>query len=427
VVSKTKKSRVEAPVAIKAKVEKGADEEEDMETEEFEEEAFTAEEREPLRIKDLLFKLKGIRGFKPQKNLMVIAATVLLVFLVGIGVKFIANYESAATRELREQLSIAREALVNADTFLLQGERQTAAEFLKKAQESVQKVLSSESKNFRSDAQFLLADIQEKQMQVENAKKVVPQLLADLGVKNDHLEAAGLLALKGGLFVYDLNQVYKTVRNIVEKGLPLVDKESILAASMREDQNTLLFLTDSPRVIEYREGIIAPMSTEDDSWKRGIDLKTYGRFVYELDPVENQIWKYERRRANYSPAIAYNQGADLSRAVSIAIDGAIYVLSDDGSLQKVFRGLKTEYAFRELPSTAFSGKNLKIHTSANLDFLYVLDPDNARILVFVKGEVFATYKKQIIFDTPDVRDFVIDESGQKVNILTKDKIYEFPL
>ena len=426
VVSKSKKPRSEEPVAVKAKSEKISEKEEDMETDEFEEEAF-APEREPMRVKDLLFKLKGIKGFKPQKNLMVIAGAVLLVFLVGIGVKFIANYESADTRQMREQLSIAREALVNADTFLLQGERQTAAEFLKKAQESVQKVLSSESKNFRSDAQFLLADIQEKQMQVENAKKVVPQLLADLGVKNDHLEAAGLLALKGGLFVYDLNQIYKTVRNIVEKGLPLVDKESILAASMREDQNTLVFLTDTPRLIEYREGVIAPMSTEDNSWKRGLDLKTYGRFVYVLDPVENQIWKYERRRANYSPAIAYNQGADLSRAVSIAIDGAIYVLSDDGSLQKIFRGIKTEFAFKELPSTPFSGKNLKIYTSADLDFLYVLDPDNARILVFVKGEVFATYKKQVIFDTPDVRDFVIDEAGQKVDILTKDKIYEFPL
>ncbi|MCF7906051.1 protein phosphatase 2C family protein [Candidatus Gracilibacteria bacterium] len=401
-------------------------EEDTLDTDEFEEEAFTPE-REPLRVKDILSRVRGIRNFKPQKNLLIIAGTVLIVFLVGVGVKFIANYESTDTKELREQLSIAREALVNADTFLLQGERNTAAEFLSKAQESVQKVLNSQSKNFRSDAQFLLADIQEKQLQVENAKKVSPQLLADLGVKNDNLEAMGLLGLKGSLFVHDLKQVYKTVRNIVEKGLPLSDKETILAGAVREDQNTLLFLTDTPRIIEYHEGLITPMSTEDDTWKRGLDIKTYGRFVYILDPVENQIWKYERRRANYSPAVAYNQGADLSRAVSLTIDGSIYVLSDDGTLQKIFRGVKADYGFRDLPSIPFSGKNIKVYTSPNLDFLYVLDPDNSRILVFVKGERFATYKKQVLFDTPGARDFIVDESGQKVNILTKDKIYEFSL
>ena len=111
----------------------------------------------------------------------------------------------------------------------------------------------------------------------------------------------------------------------------------------------------------------------------------------------------------------------------MTIDGSIYIVSDDGTLQKVFRGTKVDYTFRELPSVPFSGKNLKIFTNPNLDFLYVLDPDNARILVFVKGERFATYKKQVIFDLPDARDFVIDDSGQKVNVLTKDKIYEFSL
>jgi len=407
-------------------------EEEGLEVDDFEDEAFE-NEKPPLKVKDLLGKfqklknMKNFKSLKPKKNALIIAGTVFVVLVLVIGIKSIANFESTSTKELRENLSIARESLVQADTFLLQGERSSAADFLKKAQESVQVVLSSKSKSFRSDAQFLLADIQEKQLQVENAKKVTPQILADLGVKNDNLEAVGLLELNGNLFVHDLKQVYKTIRNIVEKGLPLSDKDTILASATREDQNSILFLTDSPRVIEYREGLITPMNTEDETWKRGLDIKTYGRYAYILDPVENQIWKYERRRAKYSPAIAYNQGADLSRGVSMTIDGSLFILSDDGTIQRIFRGVKTEYSFRDLPSVPFAGKNLKIYTTPNLDFLYLLDPDNSRILVFVKGERFATYKKQVIFDVPDTRDFVIDDAGQKVNVLTKDKIYEFSL
>jgi hypothetical protein len=373
------------------------------------------------------WKGKTKSELRPKKNFIIIAGTVLVVLVLSMGIKFMVQYESADTKELREKLTIAREALVQADTFLIQGERQMASEYLQKSKEAVQIVLNSRSKNFRSDAQFLLADIEEKQLQVENARKVEPQILADLGVKNDNMESVGLLELKGNLFVYDLKQVHKTVRNIVEKGLPLSDKETVLSGATRNDQNTLLFLTDTPRIMEYREGLITPMETEDETWKKGIGIKTYGRYAYILDPVENQIWKYERRRARYSPAIAYNQGADLSRAVSMAIDGSIYIVSDDGTLQKLFRGAKVDYEFRELPSVRFSGKNLKIYTTPELDFLYVLDPENARILVFVKGERFATYKKQVLFDLSDAQDFFIDESGQKANVLTKDKIYEFPL
>ncbi len=376
---------------------------------------------------NLPFEIPKWERSPSPKNLKLIAGAVLGVFILIIGVRGIMNFETEETKQLREQLTVAREALQQADILLLQGDRSQAAEFLQKAKESVQVVLGSKSKSFRSDAQFLLADVQEKQLQVENAKKVTPVLLADLGVKNDLVEAAGLLGLRGNLFVHDLKNVYKTIRNIVEKGLPISEKETVMASATRKDQNTLVFLTDTPRIIEYRDGVISPMGTTDDSWKGGIGVETYGRFSYVLDPVGNQIWKYERKRDQYSGAIPYNQGADLSRAITFAIDGSIFILSDDGTIQKLFRGEKADYAFRDMPATGLKGKNLKIFTSSDLDFLYILDPDNTRVLVFVKGEKLATYKKQVIFDVPDARDFIVDELGQKINLLTKDKIYEFSL
>ena len=349
-----------------------------------------------------------------------------LLFLLTIIIRSF-NWESEEELTLREDLSIARNALQSADTFLIQGERESAKEYLTKAENAVQKILKSKSKSYRSDARFILADIQEKQLQVENARQVTPTLLADLGVKNDNLEATGLLQLRGNLFVHDLKNTYKTIRNLVEKGLLVSDEASIIASATRADQNTLLFLTDTPRIVEYKEGILNPMRTEDNNWKRGIDIKTYGRYAYVLDPTENQIWKYERKRTGYSTAFAYSQGSDLSRAISFAIDGGIYILSDEGTLQKIFRGQPQDYEFKNLPSISMQGKNLKIYTSPDLDFIYVLDPDNERVLVFNKGDRFATYKKQILFNLSDAVDFTVDDTGQKINLLTTDKIYEFSL
>ncbi len=367
-----------------------------------------------------------IPAVKINKNALIIAAVLLGIFSAALFINSI-NFESEAEAQLREKISIANENLRQADSFLLQGDKDSAKENLARAEKSVQAILSSKSKLFRSDAQFILADIQKKQLQVENAHKAIPKQVADLGAKNENLESIGLLELKSNLYVYDSKKLHKTIRNVVEKALTISENATILAAASRPNQNMILLLTNDPQIVEYKEGLLTPMRTTDENWKKGIDMKTYGRYTYVLDPVENQIWKYERKRANYSGAIPYNEGSDLSRAVSFAIDGAIYIITDEGKLQKIFRGQKQNYTFRELPSQEMAGKNLKIYTTPELDYLYVLDPENERLLIFVKGDQFATYKKQIFYDLPDARDFIIGNSGQKVNLLTKDQIYEFSL
>ena len=362
-----------------------------------------------------------------RKKLLPVAAILLVAFLLVIFIKFIFSFESTEKKELRESISIAYESLEQAETFLLQGERIKAQEFLDKAYESAQKVAKGKSKLFRSDLALILAQVEDKQLQVENAKKVTPNLVTDLGLKEDNLRAQGILELKGNYYVNDAKKVFKTVSNIVEKGLSASEKETIMAEASRPDQNLLLYLTNGPRIIEYKEGVITPMNTADESWKSGIDIRTYGRYSYVLDPVNNQIWKYERKRTNYSSAVAYSDGTDLSRAISFSIDGSIYILTDEGTIMKLFRGKKVDYDFKDLPSNGFSGKQLRLHTTAELDFIYILDPENQRILVFVKGDRYATYKKQILYGDLDVRNFSIDELGQKVHILTDDKIYNFSL
>ncbi len=370
---------------------------------------------------------------KQEKNKLVKKAVIFLG-IIGVGIlafflmNIVLNYESQDEKALRDDISIANQALLDAEAFLLRGERQAAGEKLQKAESLVQNVLKSNNQRYRSNAQFLLADIEEKKLNVENAKRVSAQLLADLGVKNDKLDALGVIFLNNSLYVYDTKKVYKTVRNLVEKGLPISERETIVAGTSREDQNVLLFVTDSPRIVEYKEGLISPMATEDETWKTGIDIKTFGRYAYILNPTENQIWKYQRKSTKYSGATAYNQGnVDLSQAVSFAIDGSIFILSADGSIQKLFRGEKQDFSFNDLPSKPFSGKNLKLYTSAELEYVYVLDPDNSRVLIFTKGEKFATYKRQVLFNIEGARDFFVDDSGQKVNVLTNAKIYEFSL
>lgn len=374
--------------------------------------------------------LSNLKQYKPEKNLLIIAGSVLGVLIIGLGLRFLFGYKSEEVMVLEEKIAIARTAIQQANSFVLQGEKVSANQHLDTAKESLQVVLNSENKDLRSQAQFTLAQVQELQDQIENVSKVNPEVLANIGAKNNDIKAQGLLDIRGNLYAFDNKTLHKTVRNIVEKGVAITDKETVLAGAARPDQNTLVFLTDGPRLIEYKDGILTPMATEDSAWKRGIDIKNFSsRYTYILDPAENQIWKYTRQRSSYSSGSPYNNTADLSQAVSFAIDGSIFILSEDGTIQRLFRGEQQDYEFKNLPDLPLRGKNIKVFTRQELDFLYVLDPNNNRILIFDKGERFATYKRQIKYNLGGDKavDFSVDSAGQKVNLLTETKIYEISL
>jgi len=375
--------------------------------------------------------IKNIKQNPKQKSITFALVGIGILILGYSGLKAIGSNPFSGQKELREKIALAQESLKQAETYLFQGERKSAGEILAKAEENLKYILNEGRKEVRDEARIIMAEVQGKKLEVENAKRMTAQLLADLGVKFNNFEATEINNLNGNLFVNDRKQVVKTIRNIVDKETQIVTRETIIASDTRTDQNTILFLTDTPQVIEFRDGGVTPMSTEDQTWKKGIDIKTYGQFIYILDPIENQIWKYKRNRTKYSSVSPYNLGTtNMSRGVSMAIDGRIYVLSDNGSIQKFFRGNPEKYEFRDLPSIPFSGKNLRLFTGPEHEFLYVLDPNNTRILIFSKGETGATYRKQIIFDLPQgeiAKDFTININGQKVNIITQTKIYEFSL
>ena len=375
------------------------------------------------------FKIPKIPKFKLPKNFLLLLGAGLLTMLIILGVQSLGG-ESEEELRLREQLELSKEAINQAKSAVYQGDKETAKTHIEKAQEHIEEVFKSKSELYRKEASVSLAEITKTLQALENAKPVTPLELALLNGTNENVDAVGLDKLGSNLLVYTPKTVIKAVRNIVDQAVPINDNnggaESIVAANTNPDQKNFIMLTDSPRILEYQEGSITSMQTQDESWENGIDLKTYGaRFVYILDPTDNQIWKYTRNSSNYSGKTAYNTGGDLSNAVSFAIDGYIYVLADDGAIQKFDRGSVANFEFRNLPSEPFTGANLRIYTERGMNWLYILDPDRERVLVFEKGASTATYKKQVYYNLEGVRDFVVD--GQKISLLTQTKIYEFNL
>lgn len=349
---------------------------------------------------------------------------VIFLLIVILVVRSVSNFDNARVADYERLLRETRSNLGIAEQRFLIGEKTDAQEFLNKAEEQVQQILTTGY--FRQEASQILEDIEKYRDDFDMIFRInEPYVVADLSSKGVDIEALGLVHTKDDKnFVYEYNLLYETVLEKVQDPMVIDEEESVVSGWEFEDNNSILLLAQSGQVVEYKDGAFSRLSTDDAQWRTGREIKTYGRFAYVLDSTEGKIWKYPRSRARFGVSTVWNIAGDLRSATSFAIDGDIYVLMKDGTIKKFRKGEEQPYNLRTQPNVAVANPT-KIYTHAELVNLYVLDPDNKRVVVFGKDKNgVADYKRQFIFEgLEDMRDIYIDNLEQKIFVLTKNKIY----
>ncbi len=154
-------------------------------------------------------------------------------------------------------------------------------------------------------------------------------------------------------------------------------------------------------------------------------LGVYFGNVYALDKDGKQINKFVQTSSGFAKTDYFAGGTepDLSNAVSIAIDGPIWILFKDGTIGKFTRGKADTFSITGLEK-AFSNPT-RIYTAVDFNNIYVLDSGNSRIVVLDKnGGYKAQYQADILKNAVD---FEVLEGDKKVYILSSGKIYEIDL
>ncbi|MBU4580726.1 hypothetical protein KKB43_07020 [Patescibacteria group bacterium] len=154
------------------------------------------------------------------------------------------------------------------------------------------------------------------------------------------------------------------------------------------------------------------------------DIASYSNFLYLLDPNSNQIYKHARLANGFDKGQSWfkAENINIKNAVSMAIDGSIYLLNSDGSIDKFRTGDKVAEFSIESPSEQISN-SAKIYTESEFKYLYVSDPDKNRIVLFDKtsGKLVRQY---ISNDFNSLKDIVVNEKEEKIYALGENKIFE---
>jgi hypothetical protein len=123
------------------------------------------------------------------------------------------------------------------------------------------------------------------------------------------------------------------------------------------------------------------------------DAAVFGSRLYLLDAAHNRILKFASVSGGFgSPQVYVKDGTDLSGAVSLTIDGKVYVLSTNGSIAKLMSGKSESYTADQVDPPLVSP--ILVRTpDANAD-LYVLDTGRPRVARFDKesGHLVAQYE-----------------------------------
>jgi hypothetical protein len=363
---------------------------------------------------------------KPDWNKNTILAAILVIaLLLIISISFLVNgqRDEALRGEYKLRIEAMNQDIHTANTKGYANDKETANAILDKVEREARDILVSDY--FRSEALVLLDKIQETRDSINNIKRISDtKSYVDLSQKNPDIEALGLVNLDDNFFAYEYNALYEVILDQVLSPKDIDETEVVMAGTAMEDYGLLIFLTQSGRIIEYDEGQFQFANTEDDVWKSGVDIAAYGKYIYLLSPSSNQIYKYSRLRNNYSSATEYNLDADLNGALSIAIDGNIYVLKEGGEIVKIFKSNVQSFEIEDMAVDI--SEATQIFTSPELDGLYVLDSVNKRVIIIEK-EVGpgGRYQGQMFFeDLDEIQAIYIEKNEDRLYLLTKKGIYE---
>jgi hypothetical protein len=396
-------------------------------------EVYPRENRTWASVKDGVSNFFGglFSGGFGKNKIFILLIVVIGVLTIGI---WIAKSNLAAREEIKKLdvvLSSVQEKLVEAET---KGEydKKQAKEILDAAYEDAIKVLNSGY--YREKAILNLNQIDEMRDNLDNVVRLeTPKVLADLTTKRSDVNALGFAEVGDRVFVYEYNALYEIVLDQVQDPLTIDDDEMVIDATGFDDRGSVVFLTKSGNLIEYKDGTMSFMDSDDGSFHKGVAIEDWSNKIYLLDSTNSAVWKYTYKgtRDKFGTAEEYfvDDDVDVTGGQDITIDGSIYVLDNTGDVFKFYAGEKADFWINNSPYNAFKDPSV-IYTNEKLDDVYILDSQDGRVLVFEKDTKTGNlnYTSQYLIDTSgELRDMYVDADSKKLYVLTPTSILEIDL
>lgn len=206
-----------------------------------------------------------------------------------------------------------------------------------------------------------------------------------------------------------------------------------LLAVEQSTNDGLAFGQDTNNVYSITANEITSVSKSDGSTNTIVKNSNYWSDPQAIVPYDGNIYVLDQKKGllkfvagggGYGKSTYFKSGGpDLSSATGMAIDGSVWLLFKDGSIQQYTSGTSNNLQVSGLLKPL--NNPTRIVTDITMEGVYVLDSGNSRIVKFDKtGKYQNSYSASIL---STAKDFTVDETNKKIQILSQGKVWEMNL
>ncbi len=257
-------------------------------------------------------------------------------------------------------------------------------------------------------------------------------MMVDLGTKAEGAKASRLTRINDTLVAFgpDDNRYY-----LVDKDTGSVEVQShdslikLTSGNTPKENDMMVFLGDANQVYIYNPETKAISRTEISYPTESTQVSSpfiYNLRLYLVDKTNNQIIRHSKTQTGYdkgTPWLTNNDGVDLSQAISIAIDGDIFALTQNGTILKFSAGTPESFSISGLDPALENPTDL--YTYTDIDSIYIVEPTNKRIVKLNKQGTFQAQYTNASWIGPT--GMVVDVAKKTVYVLDNNKVYSFTL
>ena len=192
------------------------------------------------------------------------------------------------------------------------------------------------------------------------------------------------------------------------------------------DQNAANFFTaDNTAITQYDKATThaKKLVTNNNDWSAIGGFQVYYDNLYVLD-TKAGIVKYVPNGSSYTKSEYFTTATpDLSKAVSMAIDGSVWILTSDGTITKYTKGVQDTFSVSGLDTPL---KNpTQIIASIDLTNVYILDKGNGRIVVLKKDGTFVAQYASSAVSSATLMD--VSEKNKALYLLSNGTVYQLAM
>lgn len=368
-----------------------------------------------------------------SKSLLIIALIAGLSFAGSLSYLKVKEAQKQQRQEIQNQVNQVQQKIKSAQTELIYDNNKKALKLLQTAQKKL-KDLPNNLTGINSDLpnkDKLRGEITTKLNKARNITTVSSTLIAYLSQKTNQTNPNKLAFIKDKLVGYNPNskQVYivdKTTKNITKKEYTTIDK---LKNDATPKENDYIVLGSDTRITKlqtdpYKFSLQEVNFPSDNTSIAGVSI--YSRNLYTLDKNNNQIYKHSPTQGGFGSGEAWLKDktkVNFDQANSLAIDGNIYVLKSNGSVEKFFLGEKKQFNISGVSPELSNPK--EIWTYRDRDNIYILEPNHQRLVILNKKGKMKKQLRDNKWNKPT--SMIIKEKENTGFVIDQGKIYKFPL